>query len=1233
MKKFFISLLAVAAVALSANATDLTGKRIYVNPGHGSFGPNDRPMPTIPYPNLPTTGMPDTCGFYESNTDLWKCLYLRDKLEARGAYVMMSRTQNGPWPYVMVNGDYPTYTYSDYQSQPDYVAYNRNLSEICEEVEANNMDLFISVHSNAATDGSTTNYPLFLYRGNDNGTTQHEQQSKAIGEATWPYRFEMFGAGFDFASYYTATNMNVRGDITFYGSSSTRHSAVSGNDYTGYLGVLKHGAKGGLWEGFFHTYQPARHRALNHDYCHVEGYAYYRGIVDYFGATPDATGIICGSVRDIDQRIVNALYKYAPKTNDQWLPCNGATVQLKNATGDVLQTYQVDSLYNGLFCFYDLAPGTYYLDASCPGYYGLDDEQKAKPIVVTANKVTYPFIQLRDTSWRPDPVVYENYPTPVQPASLGLAGTYHFDGGTSVVVPNVFAGKVIRSTVIASQDSMYVLALDTAAHASYLYLVNPTTGACSAVSTQGTQGEIYPLYSIAMTADHVLVGCNFTQNQFSDDYLYPGETETFSTGVRGTWRTYYWNMSDLSAAPTPWFTTQYSANWYSAYIGGSMAVSGTLNDCVVATGLPSIWYSRTFRMACFEIENGNIVAYYRNETASMKELEHTGEDWTLKVSPRDDARWIMDGSLTNPFEYAMVGEAGTIVKQGTMAEHYQHADYFRYAGKQVMVAPEMENGQLNAFALYDITDGLNAATAIKTVLAPKEEGPASWPATYTAAKAFVKGADITVFVVSDSTITRYTTANIQQPVVAHVCAYGLNATQEGDQVTLTFTTNEQVNAATLVLYATDGTEVGTLPLTNIVKGQNTVELSSNDLPGAIGDTLRWAVRLEGDAVGNWGRVFQESGRFTRPFISVNTQPESDYFGYLYLMERKGGSNAGNGFFAYTPAYQHVNETVLKGGRTMFGSPYRTYVDDQGYIWISDGSDGYSGIFVADPANLNGTYEEFWAGASRNGAGLLTNNGVAVGSSSLGLSVYGTGANTKLLTFNEDAGTGLPELSLAIYNIGTDSGTYLHHWTTAPSQVIPLQGTAAIDGYPLGCEHGFWFTTRRSSGNNNASATALQFYDWNGTRQMTSAVDPYLEIIDGSYSGACAMNKEENVLYFIDGSKHLMVFDIAWEGDKPNMTLRYSFDCGLSSIREMHLDYAGNLVTSGEDGIVVFTVPTDENVTTIPAKKALTLVKGGTPTDVEKVASQNVEVKKIFRDGRIVIIRNGISYTVTGQLIR
>ena len=85
---------------------------------------------------------------------------------------------------------------------------------------------------------------------------------------------------------------NIRGDLNFYSTSSTY----------GYLGALKHEVPGFLVEGYFHTYQPARQRAMNWDVDYMEGYTYARGIADYFGLT-DKKGSIYGIVREPTRKI------------------------------------------------------------------------------------------------------------------------------------------------------------------------------------------------------------------------------------------------------------------------------------------------------------------------------------------------------------------------------------------------------------------------------------------------------------------------------------------------------------------------------------------------------------------------------------------------------------------------------------------------------------------------------------------------------------------------------------------------------------------------------------------------------------------------------------------------------------------------------------------------------------------------------------------------------------------
>ncbi len=371
MKKIFLLLLALISLSLFA-----ANRRVYINPGHGSWCANCRPMATIPYPKLSSTGMPDTLGFYESNTNLWKGLYLRDKLQAAGGYtVLMSRTANGPAGSTSTANN----------------KYNRSLSEICEEVEANNIDYFISIHSNAATEGTNTNYPIILYRGTD--SSEKVTGSKARANASWDRLKEINTAGFEYYTAYTSSR-NVRGDISFYQSSSS----------VGYLGALKHSAPGFLSEGYFHTYQPSRHRALNPDWCCQEGLRYFRGIVDYFGTTKDDKGYIMGAVRTKEKSVNHSLYTYNSQTNDKYAPIHGAKIVLRNANGEVIKTdcyhyvkrmlknqdyYTTDNNYNGVFVFENLTPGKYTLTVHAKGY-----KDYTQTVTVTANATTYPQIFL-----------------------------------------------------------------------------------------------------------------------------------------------------------------------------------------------------------------------------------------------------------------------------------------------------------------------------------------------------------------------------------------------------------------------------------------------------------------------------------------------------------------------------------------------------------------------------------------------------------------------------------------------------------------------------------------------------------------------------------------------------------------------------------------------------------------------------------------------------------------------
>ena len=379
--KRIASIFAFCLVLMSANAT-----KVYINPGHGSWGPNCRPMATINY------AAGDTLGFFESNTNLWKAFMLETKLKAAGFEVKMSRRASGG---------------------SGTNEYNKALSTICSEAENYGADYFISIHSNAGPEGELNggygkfaNYPVILYRGKTGApkVTNSEKMAKAsikrLYEAFWAKPAKegatasTAGGGPEFTSYYSPSNPNVIGDLSFYNTTSNY----------GYLGALKHDIPGFLSEGYFHTYSPARHRALSPEWCRQEGVRYFRGIMDYYGKAGESVGYIMGYVRSKTETFNHTYYIPYKNSNDVYKPINGAKIVLRNAANEVIKTncynyvkrmlknqdyYTTDHNYNGVFVFENLEPGKYTISVHANGY-----KDYTGTVTVTADKTTYPEIFL-----------------------------------------------------------------------------------------------------------------------------------------------------------------------------------------------------------------------------------------------------------------------------------------------------------------------------------------------------------------------------------------------------------------------------------------------------------------------------------------------------------------------------------------------------------------------------------------------------------------------------------------------------------------------------------------------------------------------------------------------------------------------------------------------------------------------------------------------------------------------
>ena len=354
MKKRLISLSVMTIIAWTTMmAVTINDIRVYVNPGHGCWMTRNLP--------LVNRALKDTTGFHESNTNLWKAFGLMEKLIEWGVpfdrslnqindhhlvgaaksyknNIVFSRVKNTPW-------------YGDDTSE----LYNRNLTEVAAEANYNDFDYFISIHSNAASD-NIVNYMALYY--NDRMSASYNSTMAA--------------------GWYLLENPHLM--WTNYASSPHLLAGSSGYEVLGSLNV-----PGYMSEGFFHTYQPARHKIMNPQVARIEGIGYAKGINDYFSLSKkDSYGMIYGVLRHATETFTHTYYTPNTSTLDKYKPINGATVKLKK-DGQVLQTVTTDNFYNGTFVFDKVAPGSYIIECSHDDY-----ATSTMTVSVEANKISYP---------------------------------------------------------------------------------------------------------------------------------------------------------------------------------------------------------------------------------------------------------------------------------------------------------------------------------------------------------------------------------------------------------------------------------------------------------------------------------------------------------------------------------------------------------------------------------------------------------------------------------------------------------------------------------------------------------------------------------------------------------------------------------------------------------------------------------------------------------------------------
>ncbi len=308
MKSIFKNNFLIFLIVFSVSTTgmsqtpDFTGLKVMINPGHGGHDSDDRGQPN---------------GFWESEGNLTKGLWLRDILEARGCEIVMSRVQN--------------------RTQDDLP-----LSQIAEMANENNVDLFISIHSNAGN--QTSNYPMPIFNGKSE--TPSIPEAKEWAKILWEQLITIE------ATFWTNTTPHYIGDLTLNPSWSY-----------GYGVLYPLNVPGIISEGSFHDYKPEQDRLLNLEYRKQEAWNIYYAMVTYFELEgKDEFGQITGIIRD--SLLAKETYTI-PNSPDKYEVVNNATVEILE-TGE---KYLVDLVNTGFYYFDSIPAGNYNVVFSAEDYF------------------------------------------------------------------------------------------------------------------------------------------------------------------------------------------------------------------------------------------------------------------------------------------------------------------------------------------------------------------------------------------------------------------------------------------------------------------------------------------------------------------------------------------------------------------------------------------------------------------------------------------------------------------------------------------------------------------------------------------------------------------------------------------------------------------------------------------------------------------------------------------------
>ena len=328
-----------------------------------------------------------------------------------------------------------------------------------------------------------------------------------------------------------------------------------------------------------------------------------------------------------------------------------------------------------------------------------------------------------------------------------------------------YSATIVGTLKRALQNGENTIVLTHEANGTpHIYNVAHATNTVTEISQEGVvavdsenAGDYLAISDIALTEDGKLVATNKIVCQSEDGQVAAGYK-------RGELRAYIWN--DLAGAPSLWFTSKQSSNWYRSIQGHTIAYKGTsTNGTLFATGVTASGVK--FRYSVYNVIDGvytdpssNNSDYYHFTKGSAQTTDALGANYQLVASPLASPNWILDGELVEPFEIVDPLTFNTEVTANptlsvNLGKKYNGASCLaNYNEHHLFLAPYAnEEGYLAGVKVVDVVDGFAAATELttNTDLATAEN------ATAAAATAVVDAeGKLTIHLFSDAKVYTFT---------------------------------------------------------------------------------------------------------------------------------------------------------------------------------------------------------------------------------------------------------------------------------------------------------------------------------------------------------------------------------------------------------------------------------------------------------------------------------------------